>query len=47
MLMELTVGKPYPRNRKGELALSIKWPPGYEANMLAGVEKLIHGKDMQ
>lgn len=42
-----TVGKPYPRNRKGGWRFPSKWPPGYEANMLAGVEKLLHGKDIQ
>jgi hypothetical protein len=40
-------GKPYPRNRKGGWRFPSKWPPGYEANMVADVEKMLHGKGMQ
>lgn len=41
------LGKPYPRNRRGGWRFPSKWPPGYEANMVADVEKLLHGKGMQ
>ncbi|WP_024337996.1 hypothetical protein [Bradyrhizobium japonicum] len=41
------LGKPYPRNRKGGWRFPSKWPPGYEANMVADVEKLLHGKGIQ
>lgn len=40
-------GRGYPRNKKGGWRFPSKWPPGYEANMVADVEKLLHGKGMQ
>jgi hypothetical protein len=40
-------GKPYPRDRRGGWRFPSKWPPGYEANLVAGVEKLLAGKGMQ
>jgi hypothetical protein len=40
-------GKSYPRNKRGGWRFPSKWPPGYEANMMADVEKLLSGKGMQ
>lgn len=40
-------GRGYPRNKKGGWRFPSKWPPGYEANMVADVEKLLSGKGMQ
>lgn len=43
-----TRGRPYPRDRKGGWRFPSKWPPGYEANLMADVEKLISdGRSMQ
>jgi hypothetical protein len=40
-------GRGYPRNKKGGWRFPSKWPPGYEANLVAGVEKLLAGKGIQ
>lgn len=40
-------GKPYPRNRKGGWRFPTKWPPGYENNLVAGVEKLLSTSGVQ
>ncbi|MET4210508.1 hypothetical protein [Bradyrhizobium sp. LA2.1] len=40
-------GRGYPRNKKGGWRFPSKWPPGYEANLVAGVEKLLTGNGMQ
>jgi hypothetical protein len=40
-------GRGYPRNKKGGWRFPSKWPPGYENNLVAGVEKLLAGKTMQ
>lgn len=42
-----TRGKPYPRDKFGGWRFPSKWPPGYEANITADVEKLLAGKGMQ
>lgn len=39
-----TTGKAYPRNKKGGWRFPSKWPPGYEANFIGDVEKLLSGK---
>jgi len=40
-------GKAYPRNRRGGWRFPSKWPPGYESKMIAGVEKLLSGNEIQ
>lgn len=42
-----TLGKSYPRNRMGGWRFPSKWPPDYEANIVADVERLMAGKAMQ
>lgn len=42
-----TSGKPYPRDRRGGWRFPSKWPPGYENNIAAGVEKLLANRDVQ
>lgn len=34
-------GKAYPRNKKGGWRFPSKWPPGYEKDITAGVEKIL------
>jgi len=36
-----TLGKPFPRDKKGGWRFATKWPPGHEDKIVAGVEKLI------
>lgn len=36
-----TTGKGYPRNKKGGWRHPHKWPPGYEDQMISGMEKLL------
>jgi hypothetical protein len=40
-------GRTYPRNKKGGWRFPSKWPPGYEANLVAGVEKILTGRGVQ
>lgn len=42
-----TRGKPYPRDKFGGWRFPSKWPPGYEANIAADVEKLLTEKGVQ
>lgn len=42
-----TRGKPYPRDKFGGWRFPSKWPPGYEANIAADVERLLVGKGIQ
>lgn len=38
-----TIGKTYPRNKKGGWRFPSKYPPGYESNIIANVQKLVTG----
>lgn len=38
-----TNGKPYPRNKRGGWSFPSKWPPGYEQQMLTGVQNILEG----
>ena len=40
-------GKAYPRNKRGGWRFPSKWPPGYEVNMAADVERILAEKGMQ
>lgn len=40
-------GRAYPRNKKGGWRFPSKWPPGYESNIAAGVEKILAGRGVQ
>jgi hypothetical protein len=42
-----TLGKPYPRDRRGGWRFPSKWPPGYESNIVAGVEELVSNREIQ
>jgi hypothetical protein len=42
-----TRGKPYPRDKLGAWRFPSKWPPGYEANIAADVERLMERKVAQ
>lgn len=36
-----TLGRPYPRNKKGGWRFPTKWPPGHESKIAEGVQRLV------